>query len=153
MASAGPVIYLVDDDPSYLAAMSRFLRAAGYTPEAFSSPTEFLKILPAIGPGCLILDLQMPGLTGFDVQDAVAKTESPLPIIFLTGQGEVQDAVRAMRQGAEDFLGKHESNDELLRAIERALARNAKERAQSAAELARRIQHAGLLDDGQLKPN
>jgi len=130
MTSAGPIIYLVDDDPSHLAAMTRFLRAAGYTMEAFSSPTEFLKILPTIGSGCLILDLQMPGLTGFDVQDAVAKQEKPLPIIFLTGQGEVQDAVRAMRHGAEDFLGKHGSDEELLRAIERALARNAQERDQ-----------------------
>ncbi len=108
--------------------MLRFLRAAGYAAEAFSSPTEFLKILPSVGPGCLILDLQMPGLTGFDVQDAVAKQANPLPIIFLSGQGEVQDAVRAMRHGAEDFLGKHESNAELLKAIERALARNARER-------------------------
>ena len=128
MTSAGPIIYLVDDDPSCLSVMLRFLRAAGYAAEAFSSPTEFLKILPSVGPGCLILDLQMPGLTGFDVQDAVAKQANPLPIIFLTGQGEVQDAVRAMRYGAEDFLGKHESNAELLKAIERALARNARER-------------------------
>jgi FixJ family two-component response regulator len=130
-----PIIYLVDDDPSYLAAMSRFLRAAGYTAEAFSSPTEFLKILPSVGSGCLILDLQMPGLSGFEVQDAVAKEENPLPIVFLTGQGDVQDAVRAMRHGAEDFLGKHESNEELLKVIERALARNARERAQRQREL------------------
>jgi len=129
MTSAGPTIYLVDDDTSYLAATARFLRAAGYTLEAFSSPTEFLETLPSIGSGCLILDLQMPGLTGFDVQDAVTKQENPLPIIFLTGQGEVKDAVRAMRHGAEDFLGKHGSEEELLRAIERALARNAQERA------------------------
>ena len=129
MTSAGPKIYLVDDDPSYLAATSRFLRAAGYTMEAFSSPTEFLEILPSIGSGCLVLDLQMPGLTGFDVQDAVAKQKNPLPIIFLTGQGEIQDAVRAMRHGAEAFLGKHGSDEELLRAIERALARDAQERA------------------------
>ena len=127
MTSAGPIIYLVDDDPSFLTAMSRFLRAAGYTMEAFSSPTEFLKILPDIGSGCLILDLQMPGLTGFDVQDAVAKHKNPLPIVFLTGQGEARDALRAMRQGAEEFLSKHVSGEELLRAIERALARNAQE--------------------------
>jgi len=120
----------VDDDPSYLAAMSRFLRAAGYTLEAFSSPTEFLKILPSIGSGCLILDLQMPGLSGFDIQEAVAKQENPLPIIFLTGHGEAQDAARARRHGAEDFLGKRGSDEELLGAIERALARNAQERAQ-----------------------
>ena len=109
--------------------MSRLLRAAGYAMEAFSSPTEFLKILPSIGSGCLILDLQMPGSTGFDVQDAVAKQENPLPIIFLTGQGEFQDAVRAMRHGAEDFLDKRVSGEELLSSIERALARNAQERA------------------------
>jgi FixJ family two-component response regulator len=130
MTSAGPIIYLVDDDPSYLTAMSRFLRAAGYTLEAFGSPTEFLKILPVIGSGCLILDLQMPGVSGFDVQDAVAKQGNPLPIIFLTGQGDVQDAVRAMRHGAKDFLGKYGSDEELLRAIERALERSARERAQ-----------------------
>jgi FixJ family two-component response regulator len=130
MTTPRPVIYLLDDDPSFLGAMSRFLRAAGYATEAFSSPTEFLKILPSVADGCLILDLQMPGLNGFDVQDAVAKQGSLLPIVFLTGYGDVQDAVRAMRHGAEDFLGKHETNEELLRAIERALARNARERAQ-----------------------
>jgi FixJ family two-component response regulator len=130
MTTPGPVIYLLDDDPSFLAVMSKFLRAAGYGTEAFSSPSEFLKVLPSLGYGCLILDLQMPGLNGFDVQDAVAKQGNPLPIIFLTGHGDVQDAVRAMRHGAEDFLGKHDSNEELLRAIKRALARNPRERAQ-----------------------
>lgn len=130
MTSATPLIYLLDDDPSFLGDMSAFLRAAGYATEAFSSPAEFLKVLPSIGYGCLILDLQMPGLSGFDVQEAVAKQGNPLPIIFLTGYGDVQDAVRAMRHGAEDFLGKHESNAELLRAIKRALARNARDRAQ-----------------------
>ena len=130
MTTPGPVIYLLDDDPSFLAATARFLQAAGYATEAFSSPTEFLKIMPSVGDGCLILDLQMPGLNGFDVQDAVAKQANPLPIIFLTGYGDVQDAVRAMRQGAEDFLGKHEASEDLLRAIKRALARNARERAQ-----------------------
>jgi two-component system, LuxR family, response regulator FixJ len=123
----GRTLYLVDDDPAFLAALSRFLRAAGYTTEAFSSPTEFLKKLPSVKGGCLILDLQMPGLSGFDVQDAVAKHGNPLPIIFLTGQGDVPDAVRAMRHGAEDFLVKHGSDADLLGAIERALARNARE--------------------------
>lgn len=129
MTTPGPVIYLLDDDQSCLTATSRFLQAAGYATEAFSSPAEFLKIIPSAGEGCLILDLQMPGLNGFDVQAAVAKQGNRLPIIFLTGYGEVQDAVRAMRQGAEDFLGKHEASEELLRAIKRALARNARERA------------------------
>lgn len=130
MTSPGPVIYLLDDDQSFLADTSEFLRAAGYATKAFSSPSEFLKVLPSVGQGCLILDLQMPGLNGFDVQDAVAKQGNPLPIIFLTGYGDVQAAVRAMRHGAEDFLGKHGSNQELLRAVKRALDRNARERAQ-----------------------
>ena len=130
MTTPGPVIYLLDDDPSFLAATSRFLQAAGYATAAFSSPTEFLKIMPSARDGCLILDLQMPGLNGFDVQEAMAKQGNPLPIIFLTGYGDVQDAVRAMRQGAEDFLGKHEASEDLLMAVKRALARNARERAQ-----------------------
>jgi FixJ family two-component response regulator len=129
MTAPGAVIYLLDDDPSFLGAMSRFLRAAGYATQAFSSPTEFLKILPSVGEGCLILDLQMPGMSGFDIQDAVAKQGDPLPIIFLTGYDDVPDAVRAMRHGAEDFLGKHGSNEELLRVIKQALARNASARA------------------------
>jgi FixJ family two-component response regulator len=130
MTTPGPVIYLLDDDPSFLRAMSRFLRAAGYAVEAFNAPAEFLQTMSSAGHGCLILDLQMHGLNGFDVQDAMAKQKSLLPIIFLTGQGDVQDAVRAMRRGAEDFLSKQASDEELLSAIRRALARNARERAQ-----------------------
>jgi FixJ family two-component response regulator len=125
-----PIIYLVDDDPSFLPAISRLLGAAGYTVRAFSSPAEFLKALPAAGPGCAVLDLQMPGLSGLDLQEAIAKQDNPLPIVFLTGQGDVPAAVRAMRQGAEDFLSKLASERELLAAIQRALERNTRERAQ-----------------------
>jgi FixJ family two-component response regulator len=132
---AGPIIYLLDGDPAFLAGMSRFLRTSGYAVEAFSSPDKFLEKMPSAGNGCLILDLQMPGLTGFEIQAAVAKQESPLRIIFLTGEGDVHDAVRAMRQGAEDFLAKDGPKAELLRAIKRALARNAREQAERQGQI------------------
>ena len=125
-----PLIYLLDDDPSFLPAVSRLLGAAGYTVRAFSSPADFLEAMPALGPGCAVLDLQMPGLSGLDLQEAMAKQDNPLPIIFLTGQGDVPAAVRAMRQGAEDFLSKRAPKEELLAAIRRALDRDTLERAQ-----------------------
>jgi len=128
MNTSESIIYLVDDDPSFLPAISRLLRAVGYTVRTFASPTEFLKEAATATSGCIVLDLQMPELTGLELQETLAQLESALPIIFLTGHGDVPVAVRAMRRGAEDFLSKRASKEELLGAIERALARNARQR-------------------------
>jgi len=130
MNPTNPIIYIVDDDPSFLPAVSRLLRAVGYAVRTFASPSEFLKAAASASAGCVVLDLQMPELTGLEIQDALAQLDSTLPIIFLTGHGDVPIAVRAMRRGAEDFLSKRASKEELLGAIERALARNTRQREQ-----------------------
>ena len=124
-----PTVFVVDDDPSFLNAVSRLLRATGHSVKTFPSASEFLESLPAPGPGCVVADVQMPGLSGLDLQAAMAKTSNPLPVLFLTGHGDIPTSVRAMRQGAEDFLTKRAPKEALLDAVSRALARYARERA------------------------
>lgn len=137
-----PTVFLVDDDASFLTATSRLMRASGYTVRALSTADEFLRSLPTDAPGCAILDLQMPGINGLDLQAALARSPNPLPVIFLTGQGDIPATVRAMRQGAEDFLTKRASKEQLLGAVQRALARDARERGarQRRAELLQRFE-------------
>ena len=122
-------VFVVDDDASFLAAVSRLLQATGHPVKTFSSASEFLQSLPAAGPGCVVADLQMPGLSGLDLQAALARTNNPLPVLILTGHGDIPTSVRAMRQGAEDFLTKRAPKEALLDAVKRALARDAHERA------------------------
>jgi len=122
-------VSIVDDDPSFLRAVSRLLRAAGYTVRTFSSAREFLA-RTTDAPGCLIADLHMPGLSGIDLQTALAQDPQAPPVIFLTGQGDIATTVRAMRQGAEDFLTKDAPKANLLKAVERALDRDARQRAE-----------------------
>ncbi len=123
-----PTIFVVDDDRSFLTAVSRLLRAAGYDVRTFVSATEFLEFAHTEAPGCVLVDLHMPGPSGLDLQVALAKAERPLPVIFLTGQGDIPTSVHAMREGAEDFLTKPVKKEILFHAIERALARDARER-------------------------
>jgi FixJ family two-component response regulator len=122
------MVFLVDDDASFLASVTRLLRASGFLPKAFSSAAEFLAQRPPDAPGCVVADLQMPGMTGIELQEALAKTANPLPIVFLTGHGDIPSSVKAMRHGAEDFLTKRAPKDELLAAVTRALQRDARER-------------------------
>lgn len=128
MISSSSTIYIVDDDPSFLAAVSRFLRAAGFDVKTFSSATEFLGDLTPDAEGCVIADLKMPGASGLDLQDALNKADNPIPIIFLTGHGDIPTSVQAMRHGAEDFLTKRAPKEDLLNALKRALARDAEAR-------------------------
>jgi FixJ family two-component response regulator len=125
-------VYIVDDDHTFLTAMSRLLRAARYDVKTYSTAMDFLTDLAPDTHGCLIADLQMPGLSGLDLQDALIKAGSPLPVIFLTGHGDIPASVRAMRRGAEDFLTKREPKEKLLDAVKRALARDAQAREQRA---------------------
>ena len=120
-----PIVYLVDDDRSFLRALSRRLRAAGYQVEAFGSAEQFLSQRRSEAPGCAVLDLQIPGPGGLGLQQALAKAEEPLPVVFVTGHGDVPSSVRAMKQGAVDFLTKPVEGHELLEAVEQALARGA----------------------------
>src|SRR5580698_989580 len=127
---SGAEIFVIDDDASFLKSVPRLLSAVGYTVHAFGSAEEFLGRLEPGMCGCVVADLQMPGMDGLKLQEALAKTANPLPIIFLTGQGDIPTSVSAMRSGAEDFLVKRAPKEELLAAIERALDRAAQERQQ-----------------------
>jgi FixJ family two-component response regulator len=121
-------VFIVDDDASFLKSVSRLLRAAGYAVQAFESAEKFLEQLAPGMSGCVLVDLQMPGLDGLDLQAALAKSANPLPVVFLSAQGDIPTTVQAMRQGAEDFLTKLSRKEKLLDAVRRALARGAQER-------------------------
>lgn len=121
-------VYIVDDDASFRKSVSRLLRAAGYAVQAFESAEKFLEQLAPGMSGCVLVDLQMPGLDGLELQAALAKSANPLPVVFLSAQGDIPTTVQAMRQGAEDFLTKLSRKEKLLDAVRRALARGAQER-------------------------
>jgi len=128
MSDSAQTVFVVDDDPSFLATMTRWLRAFGYSLQSYSSAMDFLAQRPVQVPGCVIADLEMPGMDGLELQRALARSSNPLPIIFLTGHGDIPSSVQAMRLGAEDFLVKTADKEQLLGAIERALARDLRER-------------------------
>lgn len=128
MSENTQTVFVVDDDPSFLATITRWLRAFGYAVESYSSAVDFLAQRPMQAAGCVLADLQMPEMDGMSLQQALAQSDNPLPIVFLTGQGDIPTSVQAMRRGAEDFLIKTASKDDLLAAIERALARDKSER-------------------------
>jgi FixJ family two-component response regulator len=128
MRPTEPTVHIVDDDASFLTAASRLLRASGFAVKTYSSAGDFLAQHDVDASGCVVADLQMPGLNGLDLQQALAKSPNPLPLHFLTGHGDIASTVRAMRDGAEDFLEKRAPKGELLDAVKRALARDARER-------------------------
>jgi len=128
MSMTAPIVQIVDDDRSFLTATSRLLRASGFAVKTFSSAGEFLAQFDTDAPGCVVADLQMPGMNGLDLQSALARSQNPVPILFLTGHGDIPSSVVAMRSGAEDFLEKRAPKEKLLDAVRRALARDAKER-------------------------
>ncbi len=121
-------VYIVDDDESFLRSVSRFLRAAGFDVQAFESAKNFLDQLSPGMTGCVVADLQMPGLNGLELQEALMKSANPLPVVFLSAQGDIPTTVQAMRRGAEDFLTKLSPKEKFLDAVVRALARGAQER-------------------------
>ena len=123
-----PVVFLVDDDASFLTAAARLLRASGFTVQPFATAQQFLAQLREDTPGCVVADLQMPAMSGLDLQAALAQTGNAMPVIFLTGHGDIPSTVQAMRDGAEDFLEKRAPKETLLAAVTRALARDALER-------------------------
>ncbi|MGB7767977.1 MAG: response regulator [Verrucomicrobiia bacterium] len=123
-------VFIVDDDASFLRSVSRLLSAVGYTVQAFESAQEFLGRLTPEMSGCVVADLQMPGMSGLELQEALKRSVNPLPVVFLTGQGDIPTTVTAMRSGAEDFLTKRARKEELLAAVERAFERDVQERQQ-----------------------
>jgi two-component system response regulator FixJ len=123
-----PTVHVVDDDGSFLTAMSRLLRASGFAVKTYGSANEFLAQRDADEPGCVVADLWMPEVGGLDLQAALARARHPLPLLFLTGHADTASTVRAMRSGAEDFLEKCAPKELLLDAVQRALARDERER-------------------------
>lgn len=128
--SETPIVHVVDDDASFLAAVARLLKASGFTVEKHASPADFLERRQPGRPGCVLADLQMPGMDGLELQAALAAAADPLPVVFLTAHGDIRASVKAMKQGAEDFLVKQAPKEELLAAVRRAMERNAVERSE-----------------------
>jgi FixJ family two-component response regulator len=123
-------VFVVDDDPIVLRALERMLRANDIPVETFASPSAFLERPFYDGIGCLLLDLRMPGLSGLDVQSEMSRKRIPMPIVFLSAQGDVPSTARAMREGAIDFLEKPIDEGQLLAAIDRARLMSAAQREQ-----------------------
>jgi FixJ family two-component response regulator len=128
MSVIAPVIHIVDDDAAFLRALSRLLRAHRFAVRTFPSAAELFAQRDPEAAGCVVADLQMPETNGLALQAALARTRNPLPILFLSGDADIPSSVRAMRNGAEDFLTKTAPTAELLDAIRRALARDTRER-------------------------
>lgn len=124
MSDPTPTVYLVDDDTSVLRGLSRLLVAAGMKVAAFDSPREFLRGFDPDAAGCLVLDVAMPELSGPGLQQALAARRSELPIVFLTGQGDIPTSVQAMKRGAADFLTKPVEEETLLAAVRDALEKD-----------------------------
>jgi len=119
--SGEQTVFIVDDDDSVLKAISRLLGAAGYRVSAFNSAHKFLESYEPSARGCVLLDITMPGLNGIELQEALLAKDCALPIIFLTGCGDVPTSVRAMKHGAIDFLTKPVDDQALVRAVSQAL--------------------------------
>ena len=124
-------VFLVDDDPSVRKALGRLIRSAGYEVQTFASARDFLDQCRAgeESPGCLVLDVRMPGLSGLDLQRELQSANTLVPIVFITGHGDIPMTVKAMKAGAVDFLPKPVKDKLLLTAIVQALERGAQERA------------------------
>jgi FixJ family two-component response regulator len=125
MSEASPVIHIIDDDAALRQALSRLLTASGYRTVVYESGTAFLDRAPGIDAGCILLDVHMPGLTGLQLQEHLVKTSCILPIVFLSGAGDIAMSVKAIKAGAEDFLSKPITKEDLIEAIGRAMDRYA----------------------------
>ncbi|HNQ87957.1 MAG TPA: response regulator [Verrucomicrobiota bacterium] len=136
MAEHQPIVFVVDDDPSARRGLKRLFRAAGWNVETFDSAAAFLAADRADKPGCLVLDVRMPGMTGPQLQEALGAMSCGLPIVFLSAHGDVRTTATAMKRGAVDFLTKPVDAKDLVAAIRESLERDAKERARRATTTA-----------------
>jgi FixJ family two-component response regulator len=141
-AKATPVVYVVDDDDSVRTALSSLIRSVGLRVETFASASEFVAEKRTESPSCLILDVRLPGVSGLDFQTELAKANASIPIIFITGHGDIPMSVRAMKAGAVEFLTKPFRDQDLLDAIQVALerSRSMRESEQAVSELKARFE-------------
>ncbi len=123
-----PTVHIVDDDPSARQGLTRLVKAAGFNAESFESAKDFLASDKLQGPGCVLLDVQMPKMTGPELQEELSRSEYCMPIIFLSAHGDVPTTAKVMKRGAVDFLTKPVDRDELLWAIRVSLAKDAEDR-------------------------
>ena len=150
MTAASERVYVVDDDTAVRKSVARLLRSAGFEALTFESPEEFLRLLPADAGGCAILDLAMPGRDGLAVQRELASRRIALPVVFLTGHGDIPKSVQAMKGGAADFLSKPVDDEVLLRAVRQAMRKGRADREARvrSAEVERRLA-AQMSDDAR----
>ena len=128
-----PTVFVVDDDASVRKSLARLLKSAGYRPERFASAEEFIdRWVPDPVPGCVLLDIQMPGLDGLQLQQKLQTAPHTIPIIFITGHGDIPLTVTAMKAGAVDFFSKPFNDEDLLRAVREAIQRDRQERTEGA---------------------
>src|SRR6267154_4502510 len=141
MVEQRAVVFVIDDDPSMRLALEDFVRTVGIEVSAFAAPQEFLQSKPSDAPGCLVLDVRLPGMSGLTFQKELAKEGLALPVIFITGHGDIPMSVRAMKAGAVEFLTKPFHDQDLLDAIEVALEKDRTHRAEEkfVAELRERF--------------
>jgi FixJ family two-component response regulator len=132
MPEQDATVFVVDDDASVREAIASLVRSAGLRAQGFASAQEFLARPPPDAPGCLVLDVRLPGLSGLDLQSRLAELDLDIPIVFITAHGDVPTSVRAMKAGALEFLTKPFSDDELLGAIAKAIERHRASRRQHA---------------------
>jgi FixJ family two-component response regulator len=144
MSHATPIVFVVDDDASVRRSLELLIRSAGWKSETFASAQEFLSSPRVLAPSCLVLDVSLPDLNGLELQKRIAGDRSDMPIIFISGYGDVPMTVQAMKAGAIEFLTKPFSDDVLLTAIEHALERSSTALANEAQTRALRDCHESL---------
>ena len=144
MMDAEALVFVVDDDASLRASLQDLLESVGLRVAACASAQEFLRCPPPEGPSCLVLDVRLPGLSGLELQQRLASGDLALPIIFITGHGDIPMSVQAMKAGAVDFLSKPFRDQDLLDAVHQALARDRQARAQRAERAALRRRFEAL---------
>jgi FixJ family two-component response regulator len=141
MTDTDPIVFIVDDDDSVRKALTRLINSVGLNVETFASAQDFLKRESHNGPACLVLDIRMPGLSGLDLQDELVASGRTLPIIFISGHGNIPISVRAMKAGAVDFIEKPFEDQSLLDAINQSLKKDRQAKLEQAElrEIQRRV--------------
>jgi FixJ family two-component response regulator len=141
VSTKSPTVFVVDDDPAVRKALARLLSSTGYRAKTFASAEDLLAQSEIDAPGCIVLDVQMPGLNGLELQKALATMDRPLPVVFITGHGDVPMSVSAMKAGAVDFIPKPFNDEDLLKAVALAVNKSQTEQNEQTeiAEFRRRL--------------